>query len=546
MSAPLPEALRPYIVLHAEDAALPNGSRFGGHWVSAWRCGLPFVQIDRARSHEVGRCVPFAGDGDPEQIRALLGDAACLIAADDTWLEAANEQGTPTIYLADGHPDVAALPASLQGFDPERLRVLRSGTNFRRDLPLRKINEALEHFVPGVTGDDRSESSLCRGRLAPFLAGRIADLGHGGHKVHPDAVGVDFFKFDETDWIGDVRDLWFFESQSFDSVYSSHCLEDLWHPHQALEEWTRVLRPGGHLSLYLPLRDFYPNVGTPGANPGHKDDYVPEDVEQFLRELGHVDIVHSARVERENSFEVVARKQAGRSYFFRREQRPTPKVSVLLVADPSQDPNADAAAIRASVASAQVALAGCEHEVLVLDRTRSDGDARAAVQDLAAADPRVHVVEDRRPLPYGARWEAVRRTAAGEILLVVQPGTLLAPEAGASMMTAMAQAGTRAAIPAASDAQGHRWAREVAAGSCLMVRASAWPVGALEQSPFSTVRLWQQLARQLDAIEVNDARVITVGERARPVTARGRCRARFDEQRVAAGGDVMGPGASRS
>ncbi|HEB53768.1 MAG TPA: hypothetical protein ENI87_11000, partial [bacterium] len=230
VSAPLPDGLRPYIVLHAENATLPAGSRFGGHWVSAWRSRLPFIQIDRARSHEVGRCVPFAGDGDPEQMATLLREASCLIAADETWLDTAAAAGTPTIYLADGHPDRAPLPEVLGAFRADRLRVLRSGTNFRRDLPLRLVNDALEHFVPGVTGTDRSESSLCRERLAPYMQGRIADLGHGGHKIHPEAIGVDFFKFDEFDWIGDVRDLWFFDTVSFDSVYSSHCLEDLWHP----------------------------------------------------------------------------------------------------------------------------------------------------------------------------------------------------------------------------------------------------------------------------------------------------------------------------
>ncbi len=529
VSAPLPEELRPYIVLHAESADLPAGSRFGGHWVNAWRCRVPFVQLDRARSHEVGRCIPFAGDGDPASVRTLLRDAACLISADATSLEAAAAAGTKTIYLADGRAGAAAEPAALKDFDPSLLRVLRSDTNFRRDLPLRKINEALEHFVPGVTGEDRSESSLCRERLAPYLNGRIADLGHGGHKVHADAVGVDFFKFDETDWIGDVRDLWFFESQSFDSVYSSHCLEDVWHPHQALEEWTRILRPGGHLSLFLPLKDFYPNVGTPGCNPGHRDDYVPEDVEGFLRDLGHVEVVHSARVEREHSFEVVAKKKAGRSYFVQRSAQPAPTTSVLLVADPSHDPAADAAAICASVASAQAALEGSAYEVLVLDRTRSDGDARASVQDLAARDPRVHVVCDRRPLPYAARWELLRQRAVGQELVVLEKGALMTPSAGAAMREALA-GGARAAFPVACDPAGERWPEETAASCCLWLRSADWQPGALDARAYTTPALWSQLAGELAAREVPSATLITAAEQGRPVTARGCARRLFDQQ----------------
>lgn len=538
VSAPLPEELRPYIVLHTAPAALPPGSRFGGHWVTAWRSRLPFVQIDRARSHEVGRCMPFTGDGDVESMRTLLRDASCLIAADETWLEVAAEIGTPTIYLADGHPAATSLPPALKTFQPGALQVLRSDTNFRRDLPLRLINEALETFVPGVTGEDRSESSLCRGRLQHYLGGRIADLGHGGHKVHPEAVGVDFFKFDESDWIGDVRDLWFLQDQSFDSVYSSHCLEDLWHPHQALAEWTRILRPGGHLSLFLPLRDFYPNVGTPGANPGHKDDYVPEDVEQFLHDLGHMEVVHSERVERENSFEVVAKKKAGRSFFFARGLRPKPAVSVLLVADPSQDPGHDATTICASIAAAQVALANCDHEVLVLDRTRSDGDMRASVQDLAAHDSRVHVIEDRRPLPYGQRWERLRRSANGDAILILQPGTLLAPEAGSALLQALSD-GARAAIPVACNALGGVYSEAMAASSCLLLSADHWPSDTLNDTPYGTTRLWQEVARRNEAVTVPTARAISAAELGRPTAARGLARTMFDQRLCEANVDPM-------
>ncbi len=540
VSAPLPPELRPYVVLHTEAAALPPGSRFGGHWVTAWRSRLPFVQIDRARSWEVGRCIPFAGDSDERAMRTLLGGSACLIAADEAWLPLAAELGTRTIWLQDGHPDAVAPPAALAGFAPDRLRVLRADSNFRRDLPLRLVNEALEHFVPGVTGSDRSESSLCRQRLLPFLRGAVADLGHGGHKITRDAIGVDFFKFDAFDWIGDVRDLWFFRDQSFDTVYSSHCLEDLWHPHQALAEWTRVLRPGGHLALFLPLRDFYPNVGTEGANPGHKDDYVPADVEGFLRDLGGVEIVHSARVERENSFEVVARKKAGRSFFLARDQRPRPTVSVLLVADPSGRPAADGNGIVATVAAAQAALRDVPHEVLVLDRTRADGDQRAAVQDLAARDGRVHVITDRSPQPFGARWERLRRTAAGEFLLVLAPGALLAPDAGSALLAAMA-AGAGAAVPAGLDPLGHAHDQDATARCCLLLPAAAWPIDALRDTPWTTDRLWAAFARRRAAVTAAGARVVTAGPLGRPTAALGLCRAAFDQGLAEAGADPIAP-----
>lgn len=524
--APLPPGLCPYVVLHPEASALPPGSRFGGHWVAAWRSRLPFVQLDRGRSWPVPRALSFSGDDDPANVRELLASAACFVAADEGWLETAAAAGTPTIWLADGRTDAVPLPRALHAFAGDRLQVLRSDTNFRRDLPLSLLNRALERCVPGIAGDDHSESSLCRERLRPFLQGRIADLGHGGHKIAPHAIGVDFFKFDASDLIGDVRDLWFFADQGFDTVYSSHCLEDLWHPHQALAEWTRVLRPGGHLVLFLPLRDFYPNVGTEGANPGHKDDYVPEDVEGLLRELGHVEVVHSARVEREHSFEVVARKKAGRSFFLLRDQRPRPVVSVLVVADPSHDRLRDATSVCATVAAAQAALAPVPHEVLVLDRTRSEGDQRAAVQDLAAREHRVHVLTDRRPLPLGARYELLRRAARGEHLLVLAPGTLPAPDCGARLLAALA--GAPAVRATCVDPLGRPLPDAAAPGACLLLHASAWPTSALEQTSFTSPLLWHAVAERLQAAPVAEALAVTAGSHFAPLTARAGARQQFD------------------
>jgi ubiquinone/menaquinone biosynthesis C-methylase UbiE len=43
-----------------------------------------------------------------------------------------------------------------------------------------------------------------------------------------------------------------FEDDSIDRVIATHVLEHIPHPVQALEEWTRVLKPGGVLSLILP------------------------------------------------------------------------------------------------------------------------------------------------------------------------------------------------------------------------------------------------------------------------------------------------------
>jgi ADP-heptose:LPS heptosyltransferase len=76
-----------------------------------------------------------------------------------------------------------------------------------------------------------------------------------------------------------------FASQSVDAVVSSHLLEHIHDYKAALKEWWRVIKPHGHLCLYLPHKDFYPNIGQPGANPTHVHDFLPEDIIAAMREV---------------------------------------------------------------------------------------------------------------------------------------------------------------------------------------------------------------------------------------------------------------------
>jgi phosphatidylethanolamine/phosphatidyl-N-methylethanolamine N-methyltransferase len=51
--------------------------------------------------------------------------------------------------------------------------------------------------------------------------------------------------------IEDARQLSFADA-SFDRVIVTHVLEHIVHPHDVLREWTRLIKPGGTLSLVLP------------------------------------------------------------------------------------------------------------------------------------------------------------------------------------------------------------------------------------------------------------------------------------------------------
>ncbi|CAM6031603.1 unnamed protein product, partial [Sphagnum compactum] len=74
-----------------------------------------------------------------------------------------------------------------------------------------------------------------------------------------------------------------------DGVFSSHTLEHFTREQTApiLEEWARVIKVGGYMVLYLPSANLYPKMGENGANPDHKQDIYPGDIEAiFARGIG--------------------------------------------------------------------------------------------------------------------------------------------------------------------------------------------------------------------------------------------------------------------
>ena len=47
------------------------------------------------------------------------------------------------------------------------------------------------------------------------------------------------------------------DDASYDFVHSSHCLEHLVDPTEALRNWVRICKPGGHLLIMVPDEDLY-------------------------------------------------------------------------------------------------------------------------------------------------------------------------------------------------------------------------------------------------------------------------------------------------
>jgi len=165
------------------------------------------------------------------------------------------------------------------------------------------------------------ESDKVRFEVLPYLARGGLDIGCGPKKVWPHLIGIDSGKDTELFGVAMKPDivvasaerLALFADQSADGVFSSHTLEHIDNWQAALAEWWRLVKVGGHLILYLPHRDLYPNIGEPGANPDHKHDFHPDDIIDALRALAPdwSLLENQTRAERnEYSFLQVYRKEA--------------------------------------------------------------------------------------------------------------------------------------------------------------------------------------------------------------------------------------------
>lgn len=90
------------------------------------------------------------------------------------------------------------------------------------------------------------------GFYAKYIGGRVLDIGCGTDPVIPWCNKWDF-SLGNTD----AATLEGVERESYDTVYSSHCLEHLHYPHEAVRRWFQVVKPGGHLIIVVPERDLY-------------------------------------------------------------------------------------------------------------------------------------------------------------------------------------------------------------------------------------------------------------------------------------------------
>jgi SAM-dependent methyltransferase len=129
-----------------------------------------------------------------------------------------------------------------------------------------------------------------------YLNGRVIDIGAGADLVCSWAERFDIEDGD-ANYITKYR-----ESGSYDSVHSSHCLEHMYNPKEALEEWWKLVKPGGYLVIIVPDEDLYEQGIWPSRfNTDHKNTFtlktglswspVSHNIEVLIKSLPEAEII---------------------------------------------------------------------------------------------------------------------------------------------------------------------------------------------------------------------------------------------------------------
>ena len=109
--------------------------------------------------------------------------------------------------------------------------------------------------------------------LSKYFVGHGVDIGSG-----PDPLSQygELFPLMQSCRTWDLKDgdaqlMASVADRAYDFVHSSHCLEHMRDAQAALNNWVRILKPGGHLVCLVPDEDLYEQSVFPSTfNPDHK------------------------------------------------------------------------------------------------------------------------------------------------------------------------------------------------------------------------------------------------------------------------------------
>ena len=152
-----------------------------------------------------------------------------------------------------------------------------------------------------------------------YLSGKVIDIGAGDNPVVKHAI-----VFDKKE--GDANNILdYFEKEEFDCVYSSHCLEHIVNPKQALYEWSCLVAKGGYLITIVPHEDLYEQHNWPSLwNKDHKHTFrfgnktswspVSIDIVSLVDNLSGFEIVSASIQDKNFNYDFLKEKFKGNIY----------------------------------------------------------------------------------------------------------------------------------------------------------------------------------------------------------------------------------------
>jgi SAM-dependent methyltransferase len=160
-----------------------------------------------------------------------------------------------------------------------------------------------------------------RSALYPLCQGKGIDVGCGHRKTHPDAIGVDMTPKGTAGSVGNVAgnisqadihasgdQLDMFKDGELDYLVQRHNLEHYQDVIKTLQEWKRVVRPGGILGMVIPDDDC---CNTIQLDPTHLHVFTRSSFKRLIDLIGGLEILHIDVLLKDWSFVCVLQKTDG-------------------------------------------------------------------------------------------------------------------------------------------------------------------------------------------------------------------------------------------
>ena len=140
-------------------------------------------------------------------------------------------------------------------------------------------------------------------QLGDYRGKVVLDVGCGTHKCVPEAIGIDIKPVTDIRASAEKLD---FKNDSVDIIISRHCFEHLLDPVQVLEEWIRILKPGGKIIFVLPDHAKIDTMQYVIGGGIHLHAYTSDSLKRLLGRFPELEVSEVRVVTKDWSFGAVA------------------------------------------------------------------------------------------------------------------------------------------------------------------------------------------------------------------------------------------------